>query len=120
MRRLEERRGSWTLFRVKWSLVLAGVGVLIGLAAVLDPILAPFNVRAALIAGALFVVVGYAGWENDAAGHATTPLRANRVWSRIGLRDALLDTEELVGDEILDVLQHAEAELEAGNEPSRK
>ena len=38
----------------------------------------------------------------------------------VALRDALLDTEELVGDEILDVLQAAEAELEAGNEPSRK
>ncbi|GIL41867.1 hypothetical protein [Roseiterribacter gracilis] len=40
-----------------------------------------------LDSGRKFVVVGYAGWENDAAGHATAPLRANRVWSRIGLRD---------------------------------
>ena len=31
----------------------------------------------------------------------------------VALRDALLDTDELVGDEILDVLQRAEAELEA-------
>ncbi len=37
----------------------------------------------------------------------------------VALRDALLDTEELVGDEILDVLQQAAAELEAGDEPSR-
>jgi cell division protease FtsH len=31
----------------------------------------------------------------------------------VALRDALLETDELVGDEILDVLQQAEAELEA-------
>ena len=36
----------------------------------------------------------------------------------VALRDALLETEELVGDEILEVLQHAEAELDAGADAS--
>ncbi|MGZ4755056.1 MAG: AAA family ATPase [Acidimicrobiia bacterium] len=35
----------------------------------------------------------------------------------VALRDALVETEELVGDEILDVLQHAEAEFDAGAVP---
>ena len=38
----------------------------------------------------------------------------------VALRDALLEREELVGDEILDVLQQAEAELEPATTPSRK
>jgi cell division protease FtsH len=32
----------------------------------------------------------------------------------VALRDSLLENEELVGDEILDVLQRAQAELDAG------
>jgi ATP-dependent Zn protease len=36
----------------------------------------------------------------------------------VALRDSLLETEELVGDEILDVLQRAQADLDAGREPS--
>jgi hypothetical protein len=65
MRRLRETRGFQHrgLLDIKWSLVLLGGGLLIGLAAVLDPILAPylgdFNAQAALIAGGVFVIVGY-------------------------------------------------------------
>ena len=36
----------------------------------------------------------------------------------VALRDSLLETEELVGDEILDVLHDAEAELAAGRRSS--
>ena len=67
MTRLHETRGSRyrALLDVRWGLVMLGGGLLIGVAALLDPLLTPyigdFNEQAALIAGAVFVIVGYVG-----------------------------------------------------------